>query len=408
MRFVNTRMFSAVGLIAILPVRLIKRRTTSRLPMPWKQSSCWTMIKTIKIFWTSMYRVYGLTWLRTDLQETCRLAINFNVENLTRWCAPLVEVNNENLLSLHLSNDLHVQYLGTQSSMRTSKSMPDSNMRKFSKWGSINTDSGISLFSSDTMRARDAMSISSSSSSITTSAQRASLMLPPEATPTAANKMVQQLEDARRFVEFCIFTDLYKSFFHQIRSKRYHQQPPLPQKNIVPPPLPAKNLIQPVPTAATAMSTVPEQTTTVVYSFCDEDVPYRIKIPGRHPPTLKQFKDYLPKKGNYRWVISMEHCSSILLIVSTDFSSKLAATTKTIQSFRKRWATIPMFCRCSKEKLWQRWNQRIDQSAKLHHRPPPVNFLITTRFCHAIKPEPCFVIQMGCAHRIQAGKSKTF
>jgi axin 1 len=40
--------------------------------------------------------------------------------------------------------------------------------------------------------------------------------------------------------------------------------------------------------------------TTVVYSFCDEEVPYRIKIPGAHPPTLKQFKDYLPKKGNYR------------------------------------------------------------------------------------------------------------
>lgn len=79
--------------------------------------------------------------------------------------------------------------------------MPDSNMRKFSKWGSINTDSGISLFSSDTMRPRDAMSISSSnSSSIMTNVQRSSLMLPPEATPLAANKMAQQLEDARRFV----------------------------------------------------------------------------------------------------------------------------------------------------------------------------------------------------------------
>lgn len=81
------------------------------------------------------------------------------------------------------------------------------------------------------------------------------------------------------------------------RSKRYPpsqqlSQPPLPplQKNIIPPPLPAKPI---VPIA-------PEQSTVVVYSFCDEEVPYRIKIPGRHPPTLKQFKDYLPKKGNYR------------------------------------------------------------------------------------------------------------
>lgn len=44
---------------------------------------------------------------------------------------------------------------------------------------------------------------------------------------------------------------------------------------------------------------VPEDVTTAVLSFCDEQFPYRIKIPGRQI-TLKQFKDYLPKKGNYR------------------------------------------------------------------------------------------------------------
>ncbi|XP_060521598.1 axin-1 isoform X2 [Cylas formicarius] len=43
-----------------------------------------------------------------------------------------------------------------------------------------------------------------------------------------------------------------------------------------------------------------EVTTTVVFSFCDEQFPYRTKIPGSHV-TLKQFKDYLPKKGNYRF-----------------------------------------------------------------------------------------------------------
>lgn len=39
--------------------------------------------------------------------------------------------------------------------------------------------------------------------------------------------------------------------------------------------------------------------TTVVFSFCDEQFPYRTKIPG-HNVTLKQFKEYLPKKGSYR------------------------------------------------------------------------------------------------------------
>jgi axin 1 len=189
--------------------------------------------------------------------------------------------------------------------MRTSKSMPDSNMRKFSKWGSINTDSGISLFSSDTltMKHKDAMSISSSSSSSMTKPQRTQ-MLPPEAIPSAAHsKMAQQLEDARRFVKrIFIKISLNSNFFLFSRSKRYQQTPPLPQKNVIPPPIPAKNLSQPAQTVTTpAASAVPEQTTTVVYSFCDEDVPYRIKIPGKHPLTLKQFKDYLPKKGNYRY-----------------------------------------------------------------------------------------------------------
>lgn len=39
--------------------------------------------------------------------------------------------------------------------------------------------------------------------------------------------------------------------------------------------------------------------TTAVYTFCDEDLPYRSKIPGTQP-TLRLFKDYLPKKGSFR------------------------------------------------------------------------------------------------------------
>ena len=42
-----------------------------------------------------------------------------------------------------------------------------------------------------------------------------------------------------------------------------------------------------------------EEMTTAVFSFDDEQLPYRSKIPGSQI-TLRQFKDYLPKKGNYR------------------------------------------------------------------------------------------------------------
>lgn len=42
-----------------------------------------------------------------------------------------------------------------------------------------------------------------------------------------------------------------------------------------------------------------EEVTTVVFTFCDEQFPYRTKIPGTQV-TLRQFKEYLPKKGNYR------------------------------------------------------------------------------------------------------------
>lgn len=44
---------------------------------------------------------------------------------------------------------------------------------------------------------------------------------------------------------------------------------------------------------------IPEDVTTVVFQFCEEQFPYRTKIPGRQI-TLRQFKDLLPKKGNYR------------------------------------------------------------------------------------------------------------
>lgn len=84
--------------------------------------------------------------------------------------------------------------------------------------------------------------------------------------------------------------------------------------SLLPPPIPAKPsqglpgvprsmpVFQQPPPPATAAAAVAATTefTVVVYSFCDEEVPYRIKIPGSNPPTLRQFKEYLPKKGNYR------------------------------------------------------------------------------------------------------------
>lgn len=45
--------------------------------------------------------------------------------------------------------------------------------------------------------------------------------------------------------------------------------------------------------------------TTVVFSFCDEQFPYRTKIPGKQV-TLRQFKEFLPKKGSYRSVSGLK------------------------------------------------------------------------------------------------------
>ncbi|XP_046959485.1 axin isoform X2 [Vanessa cardui] len=45
--------------------------------------------------------------------------------------------------------------------------------------------------------------------------------------------------------------------------------------------------------------------TVVVVSFLDESVPYRFKVPAV-PLTLRTFKDYLPRKGNYRYFFKTE------------------------------------------------------------------------------------------------------
>nr|XP_029736142.1 axin-like isoform X1 [Aedes albopictus]XP_029736143.1 axin-like isoform X1 [Aedes albopictus]XP_029736144.1 axin-like isoform X1 [Aedes albopictus]XP_029736145.1 axin-like isoform X1 [Aedes albopictus]XP_029736146.1 axin-like isoform X1 [Aedes albopictus] len=178
--------------------------------------------------------------------------------------------------------------MSAQSSMRHSKSMPEGHpmgimgppaqpRRLNNKWPSVYTDSGISLLSTDTLTKSSNMDMQSASTSSSRPLSRTM-----HADMTLANTATLLQESSR--------TDDSR------RSKRYPlPPPPLPPPAasvpLVPPPIPAKP----------ASSSAPSEFTVVVYSFCDEEVPYRIKIPGSQPPTLKQFKDYLPKKGNYRF-----------------------------------------------------------------------------------------------------------
>ncbi|XP_055640581.1 axin isoform X2 [Toxorhynchites rutilus septentrionalis] len=173
--------------------------------------------------------------------------------------------------------------MSAQSSMRHSKSMPDGHPlsmmapplqppRKLNnKWPSVNTDSGISLFSADTLTKYSNKDMQCSSRPLSRTMH---IEMSQMNTAAQLQESSRRLEDETR------------------RSKRYQQgTPPLSagSMSLVPPPIPAR------PDSSAMEFTV------VVYSFCDEEMPYRIKIPGIHPPTLKQFKDYLPKKGNYRF-----------------------------------------------------------------------------------------------------------
>lgn len=50
---------------------------------------------------------------------------------------------------------------------------------------------------------------------------------------------------------------------------------------------------------------MPIESTVAMYTYLDEDLPYRSKLPSLQP-TLRQFKEYLPKKGNFRCVLYTE------------------------------------------------------------------------------------------------------
>ncbi|XP_058129243.1 axin [Anopheles coustani] len=204
--------------------------------------------------------------------------------------------------------------VGAPTSMRHSKSMPEghplmgqsmqpmaapmsSGSRKLNhKWPSVNTDSGISLFSTDTLTKHSSSGGSSGSRgelSLGGSSRPLSRNMHDMHTATLLQESSRRLEDETR------------------RSKRY--QYPLPTSAIQSMPLPPVPMSlssagfgslppsMPPPPIPAKPQQAPNEFTIVVYSFCDEEVPYRIKIPGTQPPTLRQFKDYLPKKGNYRF-----------------------------------------------------------------------------------------------------------
>ncbi|XP_017008826.2 axin isoform X2 [Drosophila takahashii] len=157
-------------------------------------------------------------------------------------------------------------------SMKHSKSMPDhsSCSRKLTnKWPSMNTDSGISMFSADTVtKYKDA------------------------STASKLEEAKRRLEDeprrSRRYAQ-PLATFSSSSSGGSISLPHQHQHHVQLQSTAAPPPLPAKP---------------PE--TIVVFSFCEEPVPYRIKIPGTQP-TLRQFKDYLPRRGHFRFFFKT-HC----------------------------------------------------------------------------------------------------
>lgn len=92
--------------------------------------------------------------------------------------------------------------------MRGPKPMPETNMRKLPKFGSMYTDSGISEISSGTMttsKARsDQMSISGSSSSSTSKPSR----IPETILAGTHTKMAQSSDDIRRFVGTCFVFEI--------------------------------------------------------------------------------------------------------------------------------------------------------------------------------------------------------
>ncbi|BFF92245.1 axin [Drosophila madeirensis] len=172
-------------------------------------------------------------------------------------------------------------------SMKHSKSMPDhsSCSRKLTnKWPSMNTDSGISMFSADTvMKYKDPGSRSGSSTASKLEEAKRRLEDEPRRSRRYAQPQLQ-LQQSHMMQQQQPLASFSSSSSGGSSSTLPHQP-----TSSAPPPLPAKP---------------PE--TIVVFMFCEEPVPYRIKIPGTQP-TLRQFKDYLPRRGHFRFFFKT-HC----------------------------------------------------------------------------------------------------
>lgn len=137
--------------------------------------------------------------------------------------------------------------------MRHSKSIPEhasteltSNKKLGYKWPSANIDSGISLYSAD---------------------------LPYRPSEEALRKAKEE-------------------------QRRYRKQAPIPQQ--------LSHSVNTMPTSSSHhTNSLPrlhdpiEEYTFAVYTFSDEKIPYRSRIPGKRI-TLKLFKEHMPKKGNFR------------------------------------------------------------------------------------------------------------
>ncbi|KAL1494171.1 hypothetical protein ABEB36_009815 [Hypothenemus hampei] len=102
---------------------------------------------------------------------------------------------------------------------------------------------------------------------------------------SSSNDTLTQLEEARRRLE----DDCRTRSKQRSSSSRYSEMSQSSQSTL------RKSQRNTRPTLQGS-----DEVTTVVFTFCDEQFPYRTKIPGSQI-TLKQFKDYLPKRGNYRF-----------------------------------------------------------------------------------------------------------
>lgn len=100
---------------------------------------------------------------------------------------------------------------------------------------------------------------------------------------------------------------------------------------------------------------------TVVISFWDEEFPYRTKIPGKQP-TLKQFKEYLPRKGTFRWAVDRIinqriKRNNFKIVFPIDTSSRRCASIWTIRWFRRRLRVTRTSYRCTRARWWFWWSR---------------------------------------------------